>query len=400
MNLTSPRAFWLLRNGLGTVPPHLPRDRRCDVAVIGTGITGALVSDALTSQGLSVIALDCRHPGHGSTSASTALLQYELDVSLTDLIDRLGRERAVESYRAALDGVRAIARISRALKEDVGFRSRPSLYYASRRRDAKALRREHATRRRTGLPCEILDAAAIQRIVDINAPLALWSTAGGEVDPWRLTQALLARCAKRDFAAYGKTEVTRIAPNKSHLEVHTNRGRVLARNIVVAAGYEAERFLPERLAKLHSTYAIVTEPVKRFEGWKERCLIWESARPYLYARTTVDNRIMVGGEDDPFRNPGHRDARLPGKAETLLKKARRLFPRIEMELAYAWAGTFGESKDSLPYIGPHPRGDERVLYALGYGANGIPFSAIAAEVLTAKVLGKPHRYQTTFACDR
>jgi glycine/D-amino acid oxidase-like deaminating enzyme len=71
-----------------------------------------------------------------------------------------------------------------------------------------------------------------------------------------------------------------------------------------------------------------------------------------------------------------------------------------MELAYAWGGTFGESKDSLPYIGAHPRGDSRVLYALGYGANGIPFSAIAAEVLTAKVLGKRHRYQITFACDR
>jgi glycine/D-amino acid oxidase-like deaminating enzyme len=108
----------------------------------------------------------------------------------------------------------------------------------------------------------------------------------------------------------------------------------------------------------------------------------------------------VGGEDDPFRNPDHRDARVPGKAETLLKKARRLFPRIEMELAYAWAGTFGESEDSLPYIGAHPRGDSRVLYALGYGANGIPFSAIAAEVLTATILGRRHRYQHTFACDR
>jgi glycine/D-amino acid oxidase-like deaminating enzyme len=400
LNLTSPRPFWLLRNGLGEVPPHLTRDRRCDVAVIGAGITGALVSDALTGAGLSVIALDCRHPGHGSTSASTALLQYELDVSLTDLIERLGRERAVDSYAAALDGVSAIGRIAKGLEEDVGFRRRPSLYYASRKRDAKSFRVECKTRRRAGLPCEILDEKSINGIVDIRAPIALWSDSGGEVDPWKLTQALIARCMRRDFSVFGRTEVTRIAPNKPHVEIHTNRGRIRAKHVVVAAGYEAERFLPERLAKLHSTYAIVTEPVRSFEGWKERCLIWESSRPYLYARTTADNRIMVGGEDDPFRNPDHRDARVPGKAETLLKKARRLFPRIEMELAYAWGGTFGESEDSLPYIGAHPRGDRRVLYALGYGANGIPFSAIAAEVLTATILGKRHRYQDTFACGR
>jgi glycine/D-amino acid oxidase-like deaminating enzyme len=400
LDLTSPQPFWLLRNGLGEVPKPLSRDRRCDVAVIGAGITGALVSDALTSAGLSVIALDRRHPAHGSTSASTALLQYELDLSLTELTDRLGRQRAVESYRAALDGVRTIGRISSALKEDVGFRNRPSLYYASRKRDAGKLRKECATRGRAGLPCEVLDAREIAKIVDIKSSLALWSSAGAEVDPWRLTQALISRCMRRDFAVYGRTEVSRIVAEKSGLELRTNSGRIRSKIVVVAAGYEAERFLPERLAKLHSSYAIVTEPVKSFEGWNERCLVWETARPYTYARTTIDNRIVVGGEDDPFRDPVQRDARVPGKARTLLRKARRLFPRIEMELAYSWAGTFGESEDSLPYIGPHPGGDSRVLYALGYGANGIPYSAIAAEVLTARLLGKPHRYEDTFACDR
>jgi glycine/D-amino acid oxidase-like deaminating enzyme len=128
--------------------------------------------------------------------------------------------------------------------------------------------------------------------------------------------------------------------------------------------------------------------------------VWESARPYLYARTTPDDRVMVGGEDVSFRNPDHRDALVPSKASTLLEKVRRLFPRIEMEPAYGWAGTFGETRDGLPYIGAHPGVDNRVQYALGYGANGMPFSAIAAQIITARVLGKRHRYRDTFAFDR
>lgn len=400
MNLTSPLAFWLLRNGVGEVPSPMSRDHRCDVAVIGAGISGALVCDSLTDAGLSVIAIDCRYPGHGSTSASTALLQYELDSSLTELSEKLGRGRAVDAYRATLHGVRAVARLAGGLKRDVGFRRRPSLYYASRSRDAEALRTECATRRRAGLPCGILEPKAMRRIVDFDAPVALWTNIGGEVDPWRLAQGLFARCARRDFALYGRTEATRIEPTKRAVIVHTNRGLIRAQRVVVASGYEAEKFLPQRVADLNSTYAIVTEPVKRFDGWGKRCLVWESARPYLYARTTSDNRIIVGGEDDAFRDPGERDKRVPKKADALLAKMRRLFPRIEMEIAYAWAGTFGETKDSLPYIGAHPSGDFRVLYALGYGANGIPFSALAAEVLTATVLGKSHRYQTTFAFDR
>jgi glycine/D-amino acid oxidase-like deaminating enzyme len=378
----------------------MPRDRRCDVAVIGAGISGALVCDALTAAGLSVIAIDCRYPAHGSTSASTALLQYELDTSLTDLTEDLGRERAVDAYRATLHGVRAIARLAGGLKEDVGFRRRPSLYYASRSRDAEALRAECATRRGAGLPCGILEPKAIRKIVDFDAPVALWTNTGGEVDPWRLAQALFARCARRDFALYGRTEATRIEPTKGHVRVHTNRGVIRAQSVIVAAGYEAEKFLPERVAELHSTYAIVTEPVKIFDGWGKRCLVWESARPYLYARTTSDNRIIAGGEDDPFRNPQERDKRVEKKADALLAKLRDLFPRIEMELAYSWAGTFGETKDSLPYIGAHPSVDPRVLYALAYGANGMPFAAVAAEVLTAAVLGKSHRYQATFAFER
>jgi glycine/D-amino acid oxidase-like deaminating enzyme len=400
LDLTSPHAFWLLRNGLGDVPAPLSRDRRCDVAVIGAGITGALVADALTSEGLSVIVVDRRHPAHGSTSASTALLQYELDTSLTELTDKLGYERAVDTYRACLEGVRAIGRVSRGLKEDVGFRRRSTLYFASRSRDAESLREEGAARRRARLPCEVLGESAISRLVDVKAPLALWSNASAEVDPWRLTLALTDRSATRDFAVYGRTDVNEIVPGKTAVEVRTDRGSIRARHVIVAAGYESERFLPERVAKLHSTFALVTEPVNGFDGWAQRCLVWESARPYLYARTTPDDRVMVGGEDVSFRNPDHRDALVPSKASTLLEKVRRLFPRIEMEPAYGWAGTFGETKDGLPYIGAHPGVDNRVQYALGYGANGMPFSAIAAQIVTARVLGKRHRYRDTFAFDR
>lgn len=370
------------------------------MVVVGAGMTGAFVCDALTAEGLSVIAIDSRHPAHGSTSASTALLQYELDAPLAELIDKLGRERAVDAYRACLAGVRAIGRAARQLKKDVGFRRRPSLYYASRKGDVDSLRQECAARQRAGLPCEVLDRDEIRKRVDFETPLALWSNTGGEVDPWRLTHALLERCSRRDFSLYGRTTAIRIVSGKGGVEVTTNRASIVARNVVVAAGYEAEQFLPERVAKLHSTFALVTEPVAAFTGWSERCLVWESSRPYLYARTTSDDRIMVGGEDVPFRDPEHRDALVPAKCEKLFEKLRRLFPRIEMEPAYGWAGTFGETDDGLPYVGPHPRGDRRVHYALGYGANGMPFSAIAAEIVAAAIVGKRHRYQNTFAFDR
>jgi glycine/D-amino acid oxidase-like deaminating enzyme len=400
MDVVSPQAFWLIRNGLGDVPETLPANRRCDVLVIGAGVTGALVADSLTAEGLHVIAIDRRTPGLGSTSASTSLLQYELDNHLGDLITRVGRERAVAGYRACLEGVRAIGKIARSLADDVGFRRRPSLYRASRPRDAKALREECKARQRFGLPCEILGKQDLRTLVDFDAPVALWNNVGGEVDPWRLTQALLSRCGQRDFSVYGRTAAKSIVSRKGGVEVRTDRGVIRARSVVVATGYEATQFLSRPVADLNSTYAMVTEPVKSFEGWPHRCLVWESAHPYTYARTTADNRIMIGGEDVPFRDASRRDALVSAKGATLLRKVRRLFPRIKMEVAYTWAGTFGETDDGLPYIGTESRRTDRVFYTLGYGGNGIPFSAIAAELATAHVLGRPHRYRETFAFDR
>jgi len=368
--------------------------------VVGAGITGALCADALTEAGLSVIVVDKREPGLGSTSASTALLQYELDVQLIELIRQVGERRATEAYRAALSGVRAIKRICRSLPADVGFRSRPTLYIASSTNDARGFAKESRARRMIGLPCELLSKARLSDLVDFTAPAALRTNAGAEVDPWRLTKALLDRSKRRGAGVYGRTTVRRVVPSNGYVDVMTDRGRLRARHVVIASGYEAEQFLPKRVARLHSTYAIATEPVSSFDGWPARSLIWESARPYLYMRTTQDNRIVIGGLDDPFRDPKIRDRRVGSKARRLLLKARRYFPRIEMDIAVAWAGTFGETKDSLPFIGTHPELDERVLFALGYGANGIPFAAIAAEIVTARVTGTGHRYQHTFIFDR
>jgi len=95
----------------------------------------------------------------------------------------------------------------------------------------------------------------------------------------------------------------------------------------------------------------------------------------------------MGGYDEPFRDPEKRDRLLNAKAGFLLRRFRQLFPRIPFEIATAWAGTFGTTRDGLPFIGEYP-GLPRTWFALGYGGNGITYSVIAAQLLRDRLTGE------------
>src|SRR6185436_7600881 len=142
------------RGGLDEPPAAPPPD--CDVAIVGAGLTGALLADSLTAAGFSVVVLDRRSPCEGSTAACTGILTYEIDLELADLAERIGEDRAVLSYRACVEGIRMLGALATTLPEDCGFAWRPSLYLGRRRRDAKRLQREADLRMRHGLDIEHL----------------------------------------------------------------------------------------------------------------------------------------------------------------------------------------------------------------------------------------------------
>ena len=56
---------------------------KCDALIVGAGITGSLVAERLTRQGLDVVIIDREYPGRGSTAASTSMLLWEIDRPLS-----------------------------------------------------------------------------------------------------------------------------------------------------------------------------------------------------------------------------------------------------------------------------------------------------------------------------
>ena len=400
MNLTSSHPFWSVANGLPANFPSLQRDVSCDAVVIGGGITGALVAFHLVEAGVKTLVLDKRDIGTGSTSGSTALLQYEIDVPLRVLIEKVGPAAATRSYELCRAAIGKLERLAARLRIDCGFERKPSLFLARHKCEIAGFQQEFQLRRKMGIELEFYDAPAIRARFPFSRPAALFSKDGGQVDPHRLAHGLLASGKRAGLEVCDRTEMARLEQTRRGVRLTTRNGfQVHARRAVIAAGFESKALLKGDAGSLKSTYALISEPFPAIRGWHKRCLIWESGTPYLYLRTTAEGRIIVGGEDENFVSAKHRDALISQKTRTLVKKFGRLFPGLPLEVAYAWAGTFGETKDGLAYIGVHTR-FPHAYFALGYGGNGITFSLIAAEIIRDCFLGRNNRDARLFRFGR
>ena len=400
MDLRSGHPYWLLKNGLLADYPSLKHDESCEVAVIGGGITGALVAYHLVQEGVETVLVGKRDIGAGSTAASTALLQYEIDTELHELIGTVGEVHAVRSYRLGLEAIDTVERLSGELSDDCGFKRKTSLYLASRKSDVPQLRKEYDTRKIFGFHVEYLEAKDIESRASFTAPGAILSYGDAQVDPYRLTHQLLAAAKKHGLRVYDRSEVSKVEPSDDGVVLHLGSGsRINGQRVVFATGYESQQYLKQNVGVLKSTFALISEPFDSFEGWPDRSLIWESARPYFYLRTTSDDRAIVGGEDVPFATAHKSDQLIARKTKKLQRRFADMFPRLDMEVSYTWAGTFGETKDGLAYIGQTPE-FPRAYFALGYGGNGITFSVIAAKIITDLHLGRPNPDADIFRFDR
>jgi glycine/D-amino acid oxidase-like deaminating enzyme len=400
-NIRSREPYWLVRDGTGPAGRPLDTRRECDVAIIGAGVTGALVADAVSGGNRRVLVLDQREVGHGSTSASTALLQYEIDCHLVTLEERLGRERAVRAYQAGLESLARLDARVRELGSNVGFERRASLYLASDARDVATLRTELAARRAVGIDAVWLEAADLRARFGLHAHGAIQSAAGALVDPLALTRALFEQCRARGVEIFTRTAVESLEPGADAVRLTLNTGgEVTAAQVFVCAGYESLRFLQRRVATLHNTYALVTEPCLTGEQATAMPLIWESARPYLYARPTRDGRLIVGGADVRADSAFARQLLSPLRVGKIARGFTRLFGKKLPPLAGVWAGTFAETEDGLPYIGTAPGMSPRIHFALCYGGNGITYSVQAAAILAAMLEGERHPLAELFGFAR
>jgi glycine/D-amino acid oxidase-like deaminating enzyme len=365
--------------------PSLSGDHEVEIAVVGGGITGAVVAWRFADAGVTVAVVDGKTIGRGSTAASTALLMQEPDEDFERLARRYGGRRAKRVWQLSQQATRDFVRVLKRLHIACDLQRRDSVYYALTDEDARRLRSEHRRRTVAGLGGRWLDGRAARRALGCPATAAIRTSGNAQVDPYKACVGLMHAAADAGALIFERSPIDAIRRSSTGVVLETARGRIRADRVVIATGYATPYFKPlEARFRMLNTYVVATRPMTPAERRRTglgAVMQWDTARPYHYARWTPDHRLMLGGEDQKLLPERQRRQALREASRRVRDHFRGLYPALaDVTFEYAWEGLFATTPDGLPYVGPHRR-YPRHLFALGYGGNGMTFGFLAARLL-------------------
>jgi glycine/D-amino acid oxidase-like deaminating enzyme len=310
---------------------------------------------------------------------------------LPRLRERFGDEGALAVARAADAIIPGIAAFCERSGADIWLREGGIVRVSAAPAQDRAIEREIDAAREVGAPEEAVPLDTEQLAKRIRSPRfrkGVFNRDGATVQPARLARALRREVVSR-ARVHEHTRVTKIEPSL----VETERGRVRAKDVVVAVNAAAAGWKPlRRRLTVFGSYVVLTEPVPELLeqiGWTGGEAVLDGRMFLHYFRTTNDGRVLMGSGSGPIGFGGKIDARFTDDVATGARAEqglRRLLPDLaEARVTHSWGGPIDVSSDHLPFFGTVP--GTRIHYGAGYSGHGAGPSWLGGQILARLVKG-------------
>ncbi len=368
-------------------PAALPA--RADVAVIGSGFSGLSAALTLVRAGRSVVVLEAGAPGHGASSRNGGMCGGAFKVPFSALARRCGLARATAIYREGRAALDYLAELIEREQIHCHFARMGRFVGAWTPGHYETMAREgELLRKHVGLEAEMIPRREQHAEIDTDVYHGGRLIPGdGGLHPGLYHQGLLERATASGVDVAAETPATTIARDDGGFTVASPRGRLVARNVIVATnGYtgEATPRLRRRLVPVGS-FMIATEPLA--PALMARLIprgrmLADSKRILYYFRPSPDGRrLLFGGRAAYGRSE---DLRATGAR--LHRFMSRVFPELAgARITHSWGGNVAFTFDRLPHGGVR----DGVHYALGYCGSGVVKATWLGHKAALNVLGAP-----------
>ncbi len=366
-------------------PADLPA--KTDVLVVGSGYTGLNAALQTARGGRHTIVLDAEEAGWGCSTRNGGQVSTSVKPGHAELVRRHGPEAAAQILRDGRTSLAWLGDFVRNERIDCDFRVAGRFHAAHNPAQYEALARQ-MTNQPKGfeVPFEIVPRAEQRRELGTDVYHGgVVLTAHASVNPARYHAGLLTRAQEAGTAVFPHTPATRIERDQDGFTVTTPRGKVRAREVVIATnGYTGKLtpWLRRRVIPIGS-YIIATEEIPaeimaRIMP-KDR-IVSDTRKVVYYYRASPDRRrILFGGRVSHSET----DPRVSGPK--LRAEMVRLFPELAgTRISHSWCGLVAYTFDELAHTGTH----EGMHYAMGYCGSGVGMASFLGMRIGHKILGQ------------
>ncbi len=373
IELPEPRSLWV---DTAPAPDRAGRDlpAEADVVVIGAGIAGLTTAYGLARAGKSVVVLEAAQVASGVSGHTTAKLSAQHALKYATLTSRKGKPAATRYGRAQLEAIEWVARTSSELGIDCGFRRRDSFVYSTDSSQLGKLQQE-ADAAEAGLPADFVEHVDLP----ITTVGAVRFVDQAQFHPRHWLLGLADHIERLGGHVVERVRARKLDERPSPT-VHTDRGQVKARDVVVATHYPIfDRGL--YWARLDITRDLVVAGVGEAPpGMYLDAVTHRSIRGH----TEGDRHyVIVGGEHYRTGEPVDVEARYRRLAE-----AATTFGVTKA--THRWSAHDMTTLDNVPYIGRYHPATHHVWVATGFGQWGMTGGTSAGLVLTELITGGDH----------
>ena len=368
--------------------PPLNTAVKCDVLIVGGGISGISAAAEFLNKGLKVVLIEKNIVGGSSTGRSAGFLTPDSELELHQLVRRYGIEAAKDIWDAPCRG---IDRIVNAIKKNdiaCGLVEQDSLFLGLGKSGIEAVKSEKECRESVGFTDQqTYNETELKTILgaeNYTAGIRYSGTYG--FNPLHAMQGFKDRFIEHGMQVYESTTMERIEDHT----VYTHGGSITANQIIIAVDKLESTISPLAQEIFHAqTFMSVSEPLTDkelnllFPGGKQmQC--WDSQLVYTYYRLTGDNRLLLGGGSaittflkDAFNNPR--------PIKKVIAKFKTHFPFLkDLTFIQFWPGLIDTTRDLLPIIVRPP--EHRHLQFI-LGIVGLPWAAFAGSFAARNILG-------------
>lgn len=363
--------------------PPLHGDRDAEVVVVGAGIVGLTAALELARAGRSVVLLEARRIGDGTTGRSTAKVSALQGTRYSDIQRIHGVEVARNYATAQVESLAWIDQQVRDLSIECDWERRTSVTYATTDEGAQTVRDEAEAARAAGLD--------VRTTGDLGLPFATTAAVflddQAQFSPVAYLEALAAEVDRLPTAAIHEwSRVTAIKGRGPH-RVVTTHGTVTAEHVVVATLMPiTDRAMFFARAKPTASYTVAVAvdgdlPPHMYISADSPTRSLRTARRHDAAGGT-SQVLLVGGEGSKVAS-----GPMPSVAIARLQTwAHEHF--AVTDIAEAWSAHDHTPVDHLPWVGPTSPLTPRVVAATGFEKWGMTMGTAAARLLAQNIVAE------------